>query len=242
MLVGIIWAASSSTYLSVTVGSALRGRARLRAVYAALQPLMDRAEEGHLGGGKSESVEEKAPATDNDYFALQAALAASWTVERGVTSFIPWGVIASSLFIVVALVIQIAMSSCLPAWLLTYMAREIYIRLRDLYLVADFNAGVNAVCAIYTRAAQYLREQAASLDDPSHPASSSETAKTARYLSRHAEVLSSYASTQTRARFLGFEVGYNTVRAVVGAVLTAGFAAFSVLRAVGVVVTLESVC
>ncbi|KAI9028801.1 hypothetical protein DFJ74DRAFT_660130 [Hyaloraphidium curvatum] len=168
------------------------------------------------------------------YMDLHASFSAVWR-RRVLQSNVSAPVIFATLVHLLMLVVNAAACSCLPAAYIIYIGYIGMMNLIDLVNVAAANAQVSDVRSLYLDTVREIREM-----QRESPPSSSAGARWA--MDRDAAVLSSYvASDMHRARLFGLVVTYGVVRTVLVTVLTLLVALWSVMRGLGLVLTMETI-
>ncbi|KAI9022417.1 hypothetical protein DFJ74DRAFT_768146 [Hyaloraphidium curvatum] len=147
----------------------------------------------------------------------------------------------ASLALLPAAVLNLAAGACVPLWELGAGAWWLAYILDNLAIYAASNARIGAAAAVLCQAASAARGIAAKLAGSAARSSLPDPAAAAE-LRDHAAQLEACAAAWAPARFLGFEVTYGTLRALVATLLTVGFALWGILRGLGVAVVLESYC
>ncbi|KAI9007741.1 hypothetical protein DFJ74DRAFT_688960 [Hyaloraphidium curvatum] len=166
------------------------------------------------------------------YPALYAALAASW--KRRTIAFHTAQYFGTTVVnVVVGIIVIVATGSCILQWQLWLIGWQLFTLCLDLAVLAVQNSEVIEVMSVVSDARRELLELASA--DPAARATGAE---------RHAAVLGSYLGQADafRARFLGFAIGFEMMRTLVGTFLTVAIGLWSVLRGLGVFLTLESAC
>ncbi|KAI9029443.1 hypothetical protein DFJ74DRAFT_488055 [Hyaloraphidium curvatum] len=126
-----------------------------------------------------------------------------------------------------------AVGRCISAWQLAYLVHAVVYFIINTINLASRNALIDAVAGVYTDAQRELR--ALSLSAGPGPL--------AAELALHDATISSFLDvSRHRARLFGFVVSFGTARTMLVTLLTVCVALWTVLRAFGVGVTLESFC
>ncbi|KAI9002171.1 hypothetical protein DFJ74DRAFT_696950 [Hyaloraphidium curvatum] len=145
---------------------------------------------------------------------------------------------ASSVNLLMGL-INIAACSCLPACFLLYLVYTLAMNLIDLVNVSAANAQISDVRSLYADVSSELRE----LRRIAYTAPSRPDPDVIAALEADAEVLGSYLDVDRyRLKFLGFVMTYGVVRTLFATLLTLGIGLWSILRGLGVFVTMETIC
>ncbi|KAI9034144.1 hypothetical protein DFJ74DRAFT_715202, partial [Hyaloraphidium curvatum] len=215
----------------------LTSRLRRRALRLALADLVLRCE-GQLrtAAERRTSPTHSPTGTSNgashrtsDYRILYQALSSRWRlgIQSGfrLTAFLI--IFPYTLF---SILVYAATGACIPLWPLCWLLYGTFTLFTELLAVAASNAELRDASIASSDARTRLRTLLTDAED-------------APRIRAHAEALEAFAAADAeRATFLGFEVRYGSVRALLVAVLTVGFAAYGLMRNLGVQVTVESVC
>ncbi|KAI9002542.1 hypothetical protein DFJ74DRAFT_695988 [Hyaloraphidium curvatum] len=145
-----------------------------------------------------------------------------------------------SLGCVVAAVINASVASCIPLGYVCFLLFFLVAFYQDLFVIAVCNSQVNAIVTCYATAQQDIRELLARWEPPPGANASAERDR----LSRHDALLESYKEdlARFRARFLGFQVGFRSLRTITATLLTVILGLWSLLRGSGIYLTVETVC
>ncbi|KAI9021164.1 hypothetical protein DFJ74DRAFT_672101 [Hyaloraphidium curvatum] len=218
----------------------LSRRVNRRAMRLALGSTMERYRIACASGGASGGGEGFLPGRDG-YMALHRLLACLWrqaAAQYNASSPMLIGVSAA----VVSGLLNVVFCSCLPAMYPIYL---LYVGtsnfLVDLLNVSAANAQISDIRELYLDALEELGELRRCLVT-SAPHPGPDPALLAA-MDADAEVLRSYTDTDRyRSKVLGFPVTYGIVRTVLVTILTLVVALWSILRGLGVFLTMDYVC
>ncbi|KAI9019689.1 hypothetical protein DFJ74DRAFT_674048 [Hyaloraphidium curvatum] len=221
----------------------LTGRIRHRAMQTALADFLARCR-ASLPEAQDEAPKPGAAAepAEEPYMHLHAAFAAQWSagIAAGFTpSYLLWRTLLSLL----AAVLYVATGSCVPAWTAASLVYHLAVLAAELWAVATANAEIAAVCGLYVAAQRRLRGMLVSLYPLRAGGGTSPDAGLAAHLQAHDAMLESFLRVEAvRVRFVGMVVGYDTIRTLYVTLATVVFGLWSILRGLGVQLTLESAC
>ncbi|KAI9008620.1 hypothetical protein DFJ74DRAFT_711722 [Hyaloraphidium curvatum] len=219
----------------------LAHRVDRRAVQLALTDLLDRY---HAAATGTAPWHPRAP---EPYTTTHALLLSAWnrrlSTFNSSVSFI-FGLAAAA----IAAAANAIAGGCIPAVYIAYWAYAGVINLFDLVNVAAANAQVSDIGELYADAARELAEThrdaaAAGAAADTSPARTAADPALLVAMRADAAVLATYEDVDRfRTRFLGFVVTYGAVRTIVVTAVTLAVALYSVVRGLGVFVTLETMC
>ncbi|KAI9002992.1 hypothetical protein DFJ74DRAFT_775042 [Hyaloraphidium curvatum] len=172
------------------------------------------------------------PHDEDLYVEVHRALSATWRSRVSQTNFSS-ALVVSALTALVCSCIVMVSGGCLPALYPIFFAYLVLgLALVDLLNLAASNGQVNSVRALYHAARRELRE----LPDPPD-------AELRRAAARHDARLSGYLEDPgIRGKFLGLTVDYGVVRTVVVTTITLIVGIWSILRGLGVRMTMDFAC
>jgi hypothetical protein len=126
-----------------------------------------------------------------------------------------------------------AVGRCIPVWILFFYAHALSFYVVNAVTLASRNNLLEGIATLYREAQRELR----------HLSTQPGSGPIAMELARHDKLIASFLEVSDyRARLFGFVATYGTVRTLLVTVVTIGVALWSVLRGIGVVITLESFC
>ncbi|KAI9003328.1 hypothetical protein DFJ74DRAFT_647190 [Hyaloraphidium curvatum] len=215
----------------------IEGRVRRRLLRRALGALLARARR---------AIVDKAPfpasgdlwGTAEPYMQFHAELRPRWRLEFAFFSLSHIFPVFIGLY--AALVaLSIAIGGCVPAWTVAFLAYYLAHLLVDLWSAAAANREIALAGELYSLALSEIGELLVLAQPPNAP-----QLPPAAHLAAHAGFLARCVaeSLQARRKFLGFEVGYGSLRALLVSLATVAFAAWGAARGFGVAVALGSVC
>ncbi|KAI9024507.1 hypothetical protein DFJ74DRAFT_755886 [Hyaloraphidium curvatum] len=215
----------------------IEGRVRRRLLRRALGALLARARRANV---------DKAPfpapgdlwGSAEPYMQFHAELRPRWRLEFAFFSLSHIFPVFIGLY--TALVaLSIAIGGCVPAWTVAFLAYYLARLLVDLWSAAAANREIALAGKLYSLALSETRELLVLAQPPDAP-----QLPPAAHLAAHAGFLARCVAESSRARrkFLGFEVGYGNLRALLVSLATVAFAAWGAARGFGVAVVLGSVC
>ncbi|KAI9012188.1 hypothetical protein DFJ74DRAFT_296249 [Hyaloraphidium curvatum] len=215
----------------------LEGRIRRRLLRRSLAALLSRARLA-IADGTPFAKPADLWGTAEPYIELHAQLVPIWRHDFIFFS-IPF---VFPIFIVLYLflmILSIAIGGCIPAWTVAFLALYLLMLFGSLWSAAIANREIAAIGELYSSALAEARELLVLAVPPDAPAGPA-----AAHLAAHAGVLERYLgeSEKARRRFLGFAVGYGSLRALLVSLATVGFAAWGAARGFGVSAVLASVC
>ncbi|KAI9011651.1 hypothetical protein DFJ74DRAFT_734860 [Hyaloraphidium curvatum] len=146
------------------------------------------------------------------------------------------------LSLVPAAIMNLAAGGCVPLWELATLLWYLYFTVDALMTYAAANARIGAVSAVLRDGADAARALAIRAADADVRRGGNGDPALRSALEGHAARLEARAGRWAPARFVGVEVTYGTVRALVATLVTVAFAIWGMLRGLGVTVVLESYC
>ncbi|KAI9009068.1 hypothetical protein DFJ74DRAFT_738306 [Hyaloraphidium curvatum] len=230
---------SWSLFLCVTAARRFRaamtqlsGRLMCRCIAVELGNVLDEYE--HDRWGQAESKRDWAPV-----YAILNYLTHAWGAWHNMLLARTYTVI--SFAVLPPVILNLAAGACIPLWELCAGAWWLFYILDNLGVYAASNARIGAAADVLREGADAARAIAAESADAAARAGLPDPALAAA-LRDHAARLEACTARWAPARFLGFEVTYGALRALVATLLTVGFALWGMLRGLGVTVVLESYC
>lgn len=181
------------------------------------------------------------PLSDKEeYIELSSALSSVWTTRmhhsRGLRAAL--ATTAGTEFFLLSL-ICLAVSGCVPAWILASAFHNVLYILKDMFETAVGNDEVEKIASLYRSAAADIRR--ALVRTP--PAETVAALSMREGIRGHVDILESLAAERgNTARFFGFVVTFGSIRALLATSLTVLVALWSIMRGLGMRITIESVC
>ncbi|KAI9012211.1 hypothetical protein DFJ74DRAFT_296459 [Hyaloraphidium curvatum] len=207
-------------------------RLRTRAVSIALNDLKARLRRALLEG--HDDAAEPPSLTSAPYIALHARLLSEWRDNFTFSGSL--GYLTRSLFLgdAVAIVVNAAGASCLPAFYVASVGLLLYIAILGLFSTAWVNRQCDAVASAYRSAVLELT----ALADEAATAPPAVLSS----IKSHRSLLKRFADLDgARARFIGIPVTTDVIRALATTVVTLAVALWSVFRSLGVGITIQTV-
>ncbi|KAI9011598.1 hypothetical protein DFJ74DRAFT_304783 [Hyaloraphidium curvatum] len=216
----------------------LEGRVRRRLTRRALAAFLDRARRTVLDGDDFKTPSELWGSSDEPYIQLHTELRPRWSHAVG-SSNLPAAYPFLILLLVAFMATSIIIGSCIPAWMISWVAYAFYVLFRDLWIAGVANAEVAAIGDLYSSALTELRNLLVAATPPPPKGS-----PWAPHLAAHAAALERYAAEAAAPgrTFLGFVVRFGSLRALLVSLLTVAFAAWGLARGFGVGAVLDTVC
>ncbi|KAI9027025.1 hypothetical protein DFJ74DRAFT_532124 [Hyaloraphidium curvatum] len=174
-------------------------------------------------------------ADGSEYVDLNRRLEAQW--RHGLRAYMvnPFSFLVFIPACIVAAGINAAVGRCIPAWTLLWLLWFLTLLAEELANVAVLNAEVTAAGDRYAAARREVRALLLAAEP-------GPTENARRKVLAHAGMLDALAAGGQKALFLGFPVGFGTIRTLYVTMATVAFAVWGVLRGLGVVVTMDNVC
>ncbi|KAI9030628.1 hypothetical protein DFJ74DRAFT_764946 [Hyaloraphidium curvatum] len=205
-------------------------RLRLRAVTTSLAELHDK-----LARAASEPDFRPPEISASPYVALHGRLLSEWADNVLFSAFFGRAFRNFVLSDLLAALLNAAVATCIPASYVASIALVLYMASWYMFATAAVNRQCDAVAVAYRRAALDLDLLADSFPDAPGVAR--------RSIAAHKAVLERFSQLDgARARFLGLPVTVEVIRALATTVATLAVALWSVLRSVGVSITIENLC
>ena len=209
-------------------------RLHQRAAILSVDDLVGRAKD-ILDNGNADSLSD-----NEEYIELNYALGSVWS-SRMHFSHSYRAVMATSFAIefFINSLVCLAVSQCLPAWILGSSLWCAVFILKDLFETAMSNEEVETIAGFYRSAAADIRF--ALLRAP--PAETIGALGVRDGIRQHIDILESFAAERgNTARFFGFVVSFGSVRTLLVTSLTVLVALWSIMRGLGLRISIESAC
>lgn len=202
-----------------------------RALHLALSSFLERLK-SHLDGTADSSL----PRGPEPYRLLHDNLVPIWSQRTTLSHQWKGTYLATVVGLAVVFVGNMLAGSCVPVYPLFELLYALIALHLDLLELATSNAEITICTSLYFQALFTLRSLRADYYQP-------RDSLIRDYLADHEAVLLSLTEAERyRAKFLGFQVGFSTVRTLAVTVFTIGVGLFGVLRGTGIYVTLDVAC
>ncbi|KAI9032426.1 hypothetical protein DFJ74DRAFT_334784 [Hyaloraphidium curvatum] len=212
-------------------------RVQIRAFRIALGSLMARFRAAEKRGVDIPPESLPSPADTELYITVYRSLSPTWRHQKGhdgVTQAITIGLLFAHCIVPF---VYVAGGSCLPAYNIVCIGYFVCQTLFQLVGLARSNAKQDAVAGLFRQARDELRMLALRLGPEGCPPLKARANDTVAVLTTMLE-----GAEGSRATFLRAPVSMALIRTLAATMLTVTFAAFGLLRAAGVYVTVQSVC
>ncbi|KAI9029235.1 hypothetical protein DFJ74DRAFT_478730 [Hyaloraphidium curvatum] len=233
---------------------ALATRIYLRASFRAMRDLLERSRSlllhtgDQMGPPDDHRNDEPGDSAFNGqelYVQLHFSYKRRWKLLGSQSAFTNFYTgITLSLFpasILAAIIINLAAGTCVTAWSILSFLTVIYTLASDIASLPALNSQIDALARLYSDARVSIR---AMLAEAAHlPEGNPVRSAAARELKAHAELLAVFGDVEgLRATFVGIPITWGLAKTLAVTMITLAVALWSVLRGIGVVFTMQSVC